>query len=332
MLRALSVALTWCLRRRRRRGPADASSLDEANRRWRGARCRTRQEITVKKKADERRLVEESEWLWYGGKKGGNERVLVLFTNAAALHSRYPGGTVPPGVDLVGVGWATEKPNGGGDLYLELQHPDLGARARVYYYADWVGRVPASRLGEFERWARLELFEILSTPEESLDAVVAPSPVAVPPATRGGASQGPPVAMAPGTLELRVLAASVEPARVFAGAEVGLQVVYSVAGLASGTEANVSEQRIVRRDGATLTTLQARARRAAGVHQSTQKLRLPGDLRPASTVPRGARLVRREGGQRRRRVPGDGAGWTVIRLGAVEVPRVGAPGDPRRRG
>ncbi len=258
---------------------ADASALDEANRRWRGARCRTRQEITVKKKADGDGWS-KSEWLWYGGKKGGNERVLVLFTNSNAIHSRYPGGTVPPGVDLAGVGWATEKANGGGDLYLELQHPELGARARVYYYADWVGRVPLSRLAEFERWARLELLEILSTPEESLDGVAAPLPVAVPPATRGGASQGAPVAQATGILELRVLAASVEPARVLAGAEVGLQVVYSVAGLAPGAEAEVSEQRMVRRDGATLTTLQARARRAAGVHQSTQKLRLPGDLSP----------------------------------------------------
>ncbi len=42
----------------------------------------------------------------------------------------------------------------------------------------------------------------------------------------------------------------------------------------------MGEQRVVRRDGATLTTLHARARRAAGVHQSTQKLRLPGDLSP----------------------------------------------------
>lgn len=258
---------------------ADASALDEANRRWRGARCRTRQEITVKKKADGDGWS-RSEWLWYGGKKGGNERVLVLFTNAAAIHARYPGGTIPPGVDLVGVGWATEKPDGKGDLFLELEHPGIGARARVYYYADWVGRVPLSRLAEFERWARLELFEILSTPEESLDTVAAPPPVAAPPATRGGSSQASPLVPGPGAVELRVLAASVEPARAPPGAEVGLQIVYSVGGLAPDAEAEVSEQRVVRRDAAVLTTLRSVARRAAGVHQSTQKLRLPGDLSP----------------------------------------------------
>ncbi len=260
--------------------PGEAVALSEANRRWRGARCRTRQEITVKKKADGDGWS-RSEWLWYGGKKGGNERVLVLFTNAAAIHARYPGGTVPPGVDLVGVGWATEKPNGGGDLYLELQHPELGARARVYYYADWVGRVSASRLGEFERWARLELFEILSTPEETLgDAVAPPGAPAASPAGSGWTPAGPPSAGVPGAVGLRVLAASVEPARVLPGTEAGFQIVYSVSGLAPGSEVQVGEERVVRRDGAVLTTLRADARRTAGVHQSTQKLSLPGDLAP----------------------------------------------------
>jgi hypothetical protein len=280
MLRASSLALTVALVAPSMPGlAADESALDEANARWCGARCRTRQEITVKKKADGDGWS-RSEWLWYGGKKGGNERVLVLFTKSAALHSRYPGGTVPPGVDLVGVGWATEKPNGGGDLYLELQHPVIGARARVYYHADWVGRVSLSRLPEFERWARLELCEILSTPEESLDGVAAPPPAATPSAAGGGAPHGALLAPAPGALGLQVLAASVEPARVPPGTEVGLRIVYSVAGLVPGSEAEVSEQRVVRRNAAVLTTLRSVARRAAGVHQSTQRLRLPGDLAP----------------------------------------------------
>jgi hypothetical protein len=172
MLRASSLALTVALGVPSMPGlGADESALDDANRRWRGSLCRTRQEITVKKKADGDGWA-RSEWLWYGGKRGGNERVLVTFTNAAAIHARYPGGTIPPGVELVGVGWATEKPDDKGDLFLELEHPGVGARARVYYYADWVGRVSVSRLGEFERWARLELLEILSTPEETRDEVV----------------------------------------------------------------------------------------------------------------------------------------------------------------
>ncbi len=252
----------------------EAGALEEANRRWRGARCRTRQEITVRKKADGDGWS-KSEWLWYGGKRGGNERVLVTVTNAAAIHSRYPGGTIPPGVDLVGVGWATEKPDGKGDLYLELEHPGVGARARVYYYADWVGRVPASRLGEFERWARLELVDIVETPEESLDDVVPAAPVAA------SAAAPPSVApSAPGPVEVRVLAASVEPARAPPGAEVALRIVYSVAGPPPGAEAAVVEQRVVKRGGSVLTTLRAEARRVAGIHESTQKLRLPPDVAP----------------------------------------------------
>lgn len=256
-------------------GPAgEAGLLEEANRRWRDARCRTRQEITLKKKADGDGWT-RSEWLWYGGKRGGNERVLVTITNAAAIHARYPGGTLPPGVELVGVGWATEKPDGKGDLYLELEHPGVGARVRVYYYADWVGRVSVSRLGEFERWARLELLDVVSTPEESLDE-------AAPGAPPSGIAAAPPsvASSAPGPAEVRVLAASVEPARAPPGTEIALRIVYSVAGPPPGAEAAVVEQRVVRRGGSVLTTLRAEARRAAGVHESTQKLRLPPDLGP----------------------------------------------------
>lgn len=266
LLLAVALAAPWSAAL-----PAEAGALEEANRRWSGARCRTRQEISVKKKADGDGWS-RSEWLWYGGKRGGNERVLVTFTNAAAIHARYPGGTIPPGVDLVGVGWATEKPNGKGDLYLELQHPGLGARARVYYYADWVGRVPASRLGEFERWARLELLDIVATPEESLDEAAPPAATA---SARPSASPS-----ASGPSEVRVLAASVEPVRAPPGAEVALRIVYSVAGPPPGAEAAVLEERVVKRGGSVLATLRADARRAAGIHESTQKLRLPPDVAP----------------------------------------------------
>ncbi len=252
----------------------EAGALTEANARWRGARCRTRQEITVRKKADGDGWS-RSEWLWYGGKKGGNERVLVSFTNAAAIDARYPGGTLPPGVELVGVGWATEKPDGKGDLYLELEHPGAGARARVYYYADWVGRVPVSRLGEFERWARLELLDIVATPVESLDDM---APVAPPAANATTFATVAP--SAPGPAEVRVLAASVEPARAPPGAEVALRIVYSVSGPSPGAEVAVVEQRIVKRGGSVLTTLRAETRRAAGIHESTQKLKLPPDVVP----------------------------------------------------
>ena len=262
---------------------ADLRPLEATNGRWRGARCRTRQEITVKKTADGDGWS-RSEWIFYGPKKGGNERVLVTVTNAAALRGRYPGGTIPPGVELVAVGWATDKADGGGDLYLELEHPDLGARARVYYYADWVGRVSLSRLSEFERWARLELLEIVSTPEEALDDAAPPpppsrvAPPARPPAV--GVVESRPAPPPSGSLEVRVLAASVEPARVPPGAQVGLRIVYSIAGVGPGAEAAVVEQRVVKRGGSVLTTLRAEARRVAGIHESTQKLGLPPDVAP----------------------------------------------------
>lgn len=229
-------------------------------------------EIAVKKGTDGDGWS-RSEWLWYSAKKSGNERVLVLVKGADALRERYGGRTLPIGVELVAAGWATDDEDGGGNLYLELAHPEIGVRARVYYYASWVGRVSVSRLPEFERWARLELFEIVSSPEEQLVDVPASPPVAAPPAAL------PPIE-ASGAVDLRVLAASVEPARLPPGSEAGFRIVYSISGLAPGSETIVSEERVVTRDGTILTTLRAEARRAAGVHQSTQKLRLPSDLAP----------------------------------------------------
>ena len=258
---------------------ADRSDLDAANRRWRGARCRTRMEITVKKGVDGDGWS-RSKYLWWDReKKSGNHRVLVLFTRSDAIRSRYRGGEVPIGVELVAVGWATDDEKGG-DLFLELEHPEIGARVRVYYYDAWVGRVSASRLPEFERWARLEFLEMVSTPEEQLVDVPAPPPVAAPPVAIASPPAARPPVEASGAFDVRVLAASVEPARVPPGSEAGFQIVYSVSGLAPGSETIVAEERVVTRDGTVLTTLRAKARRAAGVHQSTQKLRLPSDLVP----------------------------------------------------
>jgi hypothetical protein len=258
---------------------SESSDLDAANRRWRGARCRTRMEIAVKKGTDGDGWS-RSEWLWYSAKKSGNERVLVLVKGADALRGRYAGRTLPIGVELVAAGWATDGEDGGGDLYLELEHPEIGVRARVYYYASWVGRVSVKRLPEFERWARLELLEIVSTPEEQLVDVPSSPPVAAPPvAIASPPAARPPVEVA-GAVDVRVLAASVEPARVPPGSEAGFRIVYSVSGLAPGSETIVAEERVVTRDGTVLTTLRAEARRAAGVHQSIQNLRLPVDLAP----------------------------------------------------
>jgi len=256
---------------------SDKMSLEESNQRWRGARCRSRVAITLNKRKPKDGWARSHWWIRAGG--GGNERVRVWLTEWDAIRARYLGGTLPVGSEFVAVGWGTVKSKDRGDLFLELEHVELGARARVFYGKDWAGIVGVGSLDEFEQWARLEMFEITETPSEQLVEVEMPT-TAPPPArpTAVVAPPGPVLSAEP--TELRVLAASVEPARALPGDELNLQVIYQIDGLAAGAAVNIDEQRVVLRDGATLTTLRAAARHGAGIHHSSQSLRLPPNLAP----------------------------------------------------
>lgn len=254
-------------------GPAVASdrmTLEEANRRWSGARCRSGIEITLSDKRPKDGW-ERSLWI-FRTPEGGNERVRVLLTGGDRIRRRYLGGTLPVGSEFVAVGWNTEKPEGRGTLFLELEHIELGARARVYYMKDWVGNVEVDDLAEFEQWARLTMFEILESPGESLVEVGS-----------GSAAEGDPAAAGPppvGPVELRVLGAGTEPLSVAPGETVVLTVTYEVSGPPAGRSVEVLERRAVLRDGRVLTTLEATVLRGPGLHRSSQSLTVPASIQP----------------------------------------------------
>ena len=246
----------------------DQQNLEDANRRWRGARCRSRVPLEVKKgRANDG-------WtncgiLYWGD--GGNKRVRVRVSDADAVRRRFSGGTIPIGTDFVASGWEVEED--GGTLFLEIELQGLPVRAKVYFGDSWVGRVGVNRITDFERWARFEFMEVLSTPAEQLVAVPSASTMPQPTAPAISVDRH-----APAAATLRVLAASVEPSRVAPGDEVRLTVIYTVAGLVRGTAVSVAESRTILRDGATLTTIEASALRESGTHQSSQPLQLPAVL------------------------------------------------------
>lgn len=245
-------------------------SLEEANRRWAGARCRSRIPITLKDAKPKDGWV-KCEWI-YRTPEGGNEHVRVRVTGWDEIRGRYLGGTLPAGTEFIAVGWKTEKSKDRGKLFLELEHAELGARARVYYCKSWVGLVAAKELAEFERWARLSMFEIVESPSEQLITVAAPAPAV--PSTMPTAS-GPPAAAG-----LAILGTTTEPLAVSPGQTIDLVVTYEVTGVAPGNEIEVLERRVILREGEILTTLEAAVRRGPGTHRSTQSLTVPASIAP----------------------------------------------------
>ncbi len=246
-------------------------SLEEANRRWAGARCRSRIPITLKDKKPDDGWA-KCRWI-YRTPEGGNEHVRVLVTGWDAIRGRYLGGTLPVGSEFIAVGWKTEKSKGRGKLFLELEHAELGATARVFYGKSWVGLVAAKELAEFELWARLSMFEIVESPSEKLIAVEASAP-AMP------GSPAPATSAEAGALDIRLLGAGTEPLIVNPGRDIDLVLTYEVMGVASGVTMEVVETRTILRDDQVLTTLKATVRQGAGVHRSTQILTIPPTVTP----------------------------------------------------
>ncbi len=264
--------------------PLDASSrkdeaaLQVANQRWSGARCRNLQEITAKKKKSGDWT--KSELIFYGD--GGNQRVQVLLSNGAAVHRAYFGGTIPVGTEFVASGWAVDDD---GSLHLELELAGHPVRVRVYYCDDWVGRVSVKRLDDFERWARFELFEIVSAPSEQLVDVqvnaAAAAPQAVPaptPLPRLVPPPLPPSELSPPQIE--VLAVAVQPARVAPGGEIGMVISYEVRGVPPGPGSEVVERREILRGAQQLAVFEERLARANDTYNSRQPLQLPADASP----------------------------------------------------
>jgi len=188
----------------------ERAALENADREWRGAVCRNRIPIVVRKpKKDD---WTRCQWIYYT-EKGGNERVKVMVSDGAAVHRAFYGGAMPPGTEFKALGWFTEK--GGDHLHLELELVGQPVRLRVYYMDDWVGEVGVGRLEEFERWVRYDFLDVVSAPSEQLIEVPETAGSSGSPPAVGSSSE--PAALPPdasdGPPSVEIIAVAVQPPR-----------------------------------------------------------------------------------------------------------------------
>jgi hypothetical protein len=247
----------------------DQQLLDSANRRWKGAHCRSLQQIEVKKDKD-RDGWSKSKWLFWSPERG-NSRVMVLVSDSAAIRQRFHNGIIPLSTEFISRGWFVEEPSG--NLYLELELAEQPVKARVYYYDDWVGRVSVKRIDDFERWARFDFMEIVAAADEQLVAPGKSEPLPEAPAR--------PTQLQPtAPFSVQVLAVSTEPTRVLPGEELGMVVVFSVEGIHPGAATTITERRVITYDQLEIASFEASIAREAGIHTSSQPVRLPPTAAP----------------------------------------------------
>ena len=217
-------------------GNRNTLTLEEANQRWAGARCRSRQALTLKKGKNKEGWTKTA-WLFWD-EDGGNQRARVWFTEAEALRQAQGHNFIPVGSEFIATGWRVE--DSGNSVILELELAGTSSRVKVYFWDSWVGRVGLPRLHDFEQWARFDLFELTSVPTERLvDVGASVSPPSPAPASGPAHEIRPMAATAP---RIDVLATAVEPSSVAPGGEIHLVVIYTLQGLPEGGEVEVEER------------------------------------------------------------------------------------------
>ncbi len=254
----------------------EVAALNRLNETWKEAKCRNRISVEIKKGTD-RDGWSDSPWMCEHGSGSENVEYFCFrfkVTNRQALLPLMDGKTLRAGARFVVDGWEAEKPKGLKGVTLNLQFVDVPARAQITFTRrgsfNKVGTV--ERLMNIERYMRFDAFEV-RPPDERIEPVAAPIVVAPP-------APGPlttPVQVRP---ELRLMAASVEPARVAVGEEIRLIAIYAVEGLSPGAIVSVNEWRTIRQGERTLTTTDASVQQGSGIHQSSQPLRVPATLAP----------------------------------------------------
>jgi len=255
------------------------ASLAEANRRWGGARCRLLFDVPVKKGKDRDGWSKSVYIVPAPGRKvrKGNIASLLRVSSRDLL----PGGVVRAGTFFVAEGWTFEDPKGKDGLQLELRFEGVDARARLTFMGTFGKDFDADDLVEVERWVRLDILDVSAADERLDDVAASPAGGGTPPRPAPSATVLPLAPPAPaGPVETAVLGVATEPLKVVPGGSLALVVTYEVRGVAPGRTVEVTERRVLLRDGATLTTLEAVVARAAGIHRSTQPLIVPPGLAP----------------------------------------------------
>jgi hypothetical protein len=142
-------------------------SLEAANARWQGARCRTRLPIELKSGPDGRG--------WYSNGAGGlyvqgtgNDTAFHIYVRASQRDPQ-PGRSIGPGTELVAEGWELQKPDENKGPVLVLRFASHPGRMRFEFKtpsAFSTSGFPLSRLAEVEQYVRLYVLDVEAADEQ----------------------------------------------------------------------------------------------------------------------------------------------------------------------
>jgi len=245
--------------------------LRELTERWAGAICVLRIPMRIQEKDGEGWSHSPPYMVDREGEKPFHIRLRV--SDADALRARWSSDEVPAGAVLVVEGWRADRWGAFGGFDLDMRFRDLPVRARFEFLAGRGFSLKPDRLVQLERYVRIDACQV-SFPSEALPARPAAAAPEAPAAAVGSGSSTAP-AYVPA---LRLLAASVQPARIGPGDEIALVVNYALEGLPPGAGFEVQETRELLSGDRSLTTLEDRVTRAAGTYTSSQRMRVPESL------------------------------------------------------
>ena len=256
--------------------PAPAPGVEQANQRWKNARCRLRLPLIIGKKKNSEGWSYSS---WYevaGSKPAYYFRFYV--SDRQRIAHLLDGKTLRVGTSFISRGWHMRESKKSRSLWLDLQFADLPVDARIEV---WL-KHPDQNFALAERYMRITAFEIQAMDEQLVDV---PTTSTTSPAVPVEGSPPPPVQPQPIATELtdpelHIVAVAVQPARVAPGGEVRLVITYEVSGVPPGPGFQVLELREILRGGQRFAGFEERLQRTNDVFTSSQPLRLPPDVAP----------------------------------------------------
>lgn len=262
---------------------AEPVTLETVNRRWRGSRCQIRVPLDIKKGTD-RAGWSEGKWIEAPTLPGDRKVEIRMTVSDRDLLVRegylYRKRSIRAGTMFVAQGWTLTNPKRQKGLVLDLTLEGTPVQARMEFgKADEL-----DDLEDVERLTRIELFQVLGAaeaPPVRLDpGVSSPPPQAV--VRTHLTDPAPPLSQPTYSPAVEILAASVTPAAVSRGSQVGLVVNYRVSGLPDGASFDTTEERSLLQGETTMGTFDEHVPRSNGTFTTTQSVNVSADLAPGT--------------------------------------------------
>jgi hypothetical protein len=260
---------------------AAAVDLEQANLRWRDARCQLRIPLAIGKKKNSMGWS-YSPWYQVTEYKPDFAFRFYVSDRQQISHLLYDK-TLHAGTTFICQGWRMPNPKKSRGLWLDLRFADLPVDAHI----EFLMKRPDKNFANPERYMRVTAFQIQATDEQLVQVPTTTAPVRTAPVTGPAPPRAAPprppalppqVESEPAAPELRIIAVAVQPARAAPGEEIAMVISYEVDGVPPGSSFEVLERREILRGAQRLAGFEERLRRTGGTFTSSQSVRLPPDV------------------------------------------------------